>query len=94
MSILGTNLAQSVAGLNQAERTAVSEADRKRTAKPLEPKRVHDEVMLADAVDAVRNLKGNDQEETQEDRRAHDGYGTAPRGKADGAEHPHIDVQG
>lgn len=77
MSILGPSLAQSLAGSAQAERAAVREQ-----AKPVvrDPKRVRGQDQLdleperVESAEAVRSPKGNDQEETREDRREHASY--------------------
>ena len=98
MSIGGTpsNVAQSVSGLSQAEKI---EAREKRPEKPKAAQRRTrtDETDLVtvdtESADAVRNLKGNDQEETHEDRQEHppyDGRGSLAQGDA----RPRLDVEG
>lgn len=97
MSIFGSpapvSAQSALAGAAQAERAIVKEVDRKRPSRPAAAKRTADgvdlEVSDVDTADAVRNLKGNDQEEAHEDRREHEGYSPAP-----GDETPHIDVEG
>lgn len=73
MSVFGTPAAQSVAGLNQAEKVAARENEKKREPAKAKDK---DSVDLTQTFDAVRNLKGNDQEEAHEDRQEHDHYRT------------------
>lgn len=77
MSVFGTTAAQSVGGLNQAEKTVARENEKKREATGARPKD-KDSVDLAQSIDALRTLKGNDQEETHEDRQEHDHYRTDP----------------
>jgi hypothetical protein len=97
MSLLGTSIAQSVAGITQAERVSVRDADKKRTGKPDRVKRGTDEVEVetSQATDAVRNLKGNADEETEDDRQQKDHYRPQGVEPAEGIEaRPHIDVEG
>src|SRR5207302_10702746 len=74
VSIIGTNVAQSVAGLSQAEKI---EAREKGPEKPnaAERRTRRDEfdlvVVDTETADAVRDLKGNDQEDAREDRQEH-----------------------
>lgn len=83
--------AQSLAGMTQAER--VNSAG-KRTAKPDGRPRPADEVEIdveaAQAADAVRNLKPNGDEETQDDRQEQDHY----KPQRDEPERPRLDVKG
>lgn len=77
MSLLGTSAAQSTAGLNQAER--VEAGDRRRAARPAAKARSRtdepDQVVVnPDALEAVRNLKDNTQEEAHEDRQGQGQY--------------------
>ncbi len=88
MSIFGTNAAQSVAGLNQAEKLTARENEKKR-ANAGSKQRDKDSVDLVQSLEAVRNLKGNDQEETREDREEHDHYRSDP-----GESGPRLDVEG
>lgn len=89
MGIIGTNLAGSLAGLNQAEKAAVVEKT-KEAARPRLPVRARqgDELDLPvtdlDAAGALRDLKGNGEEETHEDRQQHPQY-KGPRYGPDGA---------
>jgi hypothetical protein len=98
MSTFGTSIAQSVAGAPQAERLALRESEKKTPAKPFRLRRGQDELDLevetAQATDAVRNLKGNAQEETDEDRTGQDHY--RPQNLADQSptDGKHIDIQG
>jgi hypothetical protein len=77
VSIVGSNIAQSVAGASQAERSQVQEK-RHETARAAENRarrREDDEaVVRTEAVEAARRLAGNDQEETREDRQSHSYY--------------------
>ena len=80
MSVVPTNplanaaLASSVAGVKSKEGEATNKARRKDDAETTF-KRALDEadvsVDAAQAADAVRNAKGNDQEEAHEDRQEH-----------------------
>lgn len=97
MSTLGTGVAQSVAGISQAEHKAVRDAERARP-QPRQSRaerllRGEDEVELnqAQTDEAVRSLKDNADQETDLDRRKQDHY--RPAGNA--LEHPpRLDVQG
>lgn len=76
MSIFGPNLAQSVAGLGAAERTQASKLKQQETKRPKETRKPGqpdaDEVVLnVQAVDAVRDLKENADEEANEDHQEH-----------------------
>lgn len=77
MGVYGTNLGQSIAGLNNAER-AVRDAAPKEAQKPAgrrtRPDQPDEIVVSTETIDAVRNLKGNTQEEAHEDRREHPAY--------------------
>jgi hypothetical protein len=94
VTIAGTNLAQSLAGLSQAERTEVRDKQRAET-RPKETRRAQDEydaeVTRTEAPDAVRHLASNDQEDAHEDRRS--SY-TPSGGLAGEAGRRRIDVQG
>lgn len=96
MSIIGSNVAQSVAGLSQAEKIEAREK------RPSEPKSVQrrtrkDEfdhtVAEVDTAQAVRGLKGNDQEEAHEDRQEHASYNQQGAPRPDG-ETPKLDIEG
>lgn len=96
MSVLGPAIVQSVAGLSQAEQVAVRDKDRKKTTEPQRKRRPEDAVDIdvdaLTATDAVRNLKGNADEETADDRAEHDHYQAQQR-KAK-SRTPRLDVQG
>lgn len=98
MSLIGTNVAQSLAGQAQAERA--ESAERKRAERPEKRelrtrKDEHDTVVVnVESIQAVRHLAGNDQEEAHEDRQEHPYYtpaGAKPHGHV---ERPRIDVEG
>lgn len=95
MGVFGTNLGQSIAGLNQAERAAARDQQAKKTDKVANrrtrPDQPDEVVVSVENVEAVRSLKGNTEEETREDRQQKPGYQQTP--KPD--EPPrHIDLQG
>lgn len=83
MPIIGTNLAASAAGAPGAERAASRRPERAETTRSRARRPDKDEVIVGasavDAPEAVRSLKGNDQEETREDREEHAAY--TSRGK-------------
>jgi hypothetical protein len=87
VSIVGTNLAQSVAGLTQAERI---EAREKRPTKAAEARARKDEfdsaAVQTETSEALRALAGNDQEQAREDRQEHP--------QCSGQAKPRLDVQG
>lgn len=89
MSIVGSNLAQSVAAINAAQRAQSKEKERAESARPRDTRSFEDayEATKVEAAEAVRNLKGNDQEETHEDRQEHAGYDPRLPKK-------HLDVEG
>lgn len=73
VSIIGTNAAQSAAGVQQAEKV---EARDKRAGPRTDRRAVrpdeHDTfVRNTETAEAVRNLAGNDQEQAREDRQEH-----------------------
>ncbi len=79
--------------MEQAERNVSKEAKRKERAPSLsDVKRRGDEVELADAVDASRDPKGNDQEEAHEDRQESGHYDAHGRVRPGGG--PELDVAG
>ncbi len=96
MSIVGSNIAQSVAGLTQAERTDAREKQRIEQGQNRGPRRLKDEydnvVDEVEAAEAIRKLASNDQEEAHEDRREHPHY--LPSGELSKDKPPQIDVQG
>ena len=77
MSIIGSNLAQSLAGVAQAEKI---EARDKRPEQPKAAQRrarkdEYDHVTVeTEPADALRGLASNDQEEAREDRQEHPQY--------------------
>lgn len=74
MSWAVTNIASSVAGTKQAERTQIKENARQE--QPRKPRALRDEFQPTEAVEhaaAVRSLKDNSQEEAHEDRQQHAG---------------------
>ena len=89
--------AQSLAGLNQAERANKANSDAKKTVKPDGRRREADVVELdvqnAQSSDAVRNLKSNGDEETTDDRKGQQKYEQEKSEKKKG-ERPHLDIQG
>jgi hypothetical protein len=88
-------VAQSVSGLSQAEKI---EAREKRPEKPTAAQRRtrKDETDLVtvdtETADAVRDLKGNDQEEAREDRQEHPAYDG--QGTVKGEARARLDVEG
>ena len=95
MSTIGSNLAQSLAGLSQAEK---AEAKEKRPAQPKAAERrtrkdEYDNVVVdTEAADAVRGLKSNDQEDAREDRQESAGYTAS--GSHESGEGRKLDVEG
>lgn len=101
MSVFGSSpippiSAQTLAGLNQADRANRSNAESKKTIKPDGRKRAADaveiDVQSAQAADAVRNLTANGDEETTEDRQEQDHYD--PHKEPEKPKVPRLDVQG
>lgn len=93
MSIIGTNVAQSLAGASQAERSQVQEKRGEDIRKADARKRRADEVVVkTEAVEAARRLAGNDQEEAREDRQSHAQYG--PGGNAHLDKRKGLDLEG
>ncbi len=98
MSTLGTSVAQSVAGVSQAEHKAARDIERAkpqpRKTKAEQLRRGEDEVELnqTQSDEAVRNLKGNTDQETADDRERQDHY--RPDGRKPEAARPRLDVQG
>ena len=95
MSLIGSSVAQSIAGLSQAER-AETKAKAPAAPKDAKPSRKDDKdrvVVETETVDAVRGLNSNDQEEAREDREEHPGY--TPKGVQSLAHPPaHLDLNG
>lgn len=90
MSVFGTSAGQSIAGMTNAERIAARDQVRP-VDRPRESRRVADrpdaEVDSVELDQAVRSLKGNDQQESQDDRR--EGEGSMPQ---PGAKPPRLDL--
>jgi len=97
MDPVGPPIASSVAGAHAAERNASKEARRSDQRPAARFRRLHeqDEVTISpiEGSEALRDPKGNDQEETREDRQEH-GHSTAGApSKRDDDQKPHIDIQ-
>jgi hypothetical protein len=97
MSIVPTNLAASMAAAPSVERPEAREKDRKekvRAGARAGGQRDADQVVVGlETAEAVRDLAGNTEEQTHEDRQAHPAYD--PGGRLErGAGRPHIDIQG
>lgn len=91
MSILGTNVAQSVAGIQQAEKLEA----KKPVSKPPAGPRKDDRdlyVTQTESAEAVRALSSNEQEDANEDHRTHNPY--TPGGKVTDKDRPSLDVEG
>lgn len=96
MSIFGTPAVTHLAGLNQADRANVRNAESKKDgSKEDRIRRAQDEVdvQTAQSADAVKNLKSSRDEETAEERQEKGQSGAKENERKD-AQHPHIDVQG
>lgn len=94
MSTIGTSLAGSVAGAAQAERAEVEAARKReqlRSPREARPRQQDEVVVDVEAVEAVRDLKGNDQEESETDRHSRPRYDTDATPTSQ--ERPHIDVE-
>ncbi|MCC6971352.1 MAG: hypothetical protein IT434_14150 [Phycisphaerales bacterium] len=92
-NIAGTSMAQSIAGLNQAERTvATDRKPRTESTKPLREQLKDDVVVNTESVEAVRNLADNSKEEAHDDHQRHPLYD--PHAKPHDEEHHQIDVEG
>lgn len=95
MSIIGTNVAQSLAGLSQAERIEVQDKKPAPRAVAVRAKRKDEEdafVSQTESDDAVRSLSSNEKEEARQDHKEHDAYPAA--GDAEDAPRPSLDVEG
>ena len=95
MTSFGPQVSQSVAGSSQAERIAARDIQRRRPEES-RPKKVRaaDQVDLevegTESLDAVRGLKGNEQEEAGGDRQRRDAYGPGAQPKH--GDPPNLDV--
>jgi hypothetical protein len=101
VSIVPTNFASSLAGMNQAERVESKDKERREAERARQRGRSwvfpddQDQVVIqVEASEAPRNLKANDQEEAHEDRQSRPQYG--PDGSLAGADKPprKIDIKG
>ncbi len=92
MTAFGPSVSQSVAGVQQAaaHRLRASEKERQ-SEKARDRSKRQDEVELSvdqvELAEAVRNLKGNEEEEAHEDRKQQAPPGPLPGGR-------HIDLEG
>lgn len=93
MSTIGTNVAQSLAGAGQAERSQVQEKRNEDVRRAEKRTKKSDEVVVRiEAVEAARRLAGNDQEEAREDRHSHTPY--TPGGQTHEERNSSFDVEG
>ena len=96
MSIFSSSAAQSIANRVQGDKAALRETERKKLSKPPTANRGEDEVDLSventTTTGAVRNLKGNGDEETHDDRQQQDHY-QAPHADKTNAR-PRLDIEG
>jgi hypothetical protein len=92
MSSVGSNIAQSIAGLSQAERLQPRTAKAPKDAKALRRDAAEriDTVETTQAADAVKNIAENTQEEARED---HEENPTA-QSDAEKPPRPSLDVSG
>ena len=96
MNTIGSSVAQSLAGLHQAEKAEARDKPRpptaqERRAKPGE----HDSVVVhTETADAVRSLKDNTQEDAQEDRHRQPAYGADGSLAPDAGGGKSLDVRG
>lgn len=97
MPIVGSHLAQSIAAIPVAERAAVRQAARRPGERAAVRRHAEDEVIVeptaVEAAEATRNLAGNEQEESHQDRQQHAGY-TADGKPATDEDTPRLDVRG
>lgn len=93
MSGFGAPIVNPVGGPSPIERAA-RESERKRELKIDGRRREGDEVEInsVQSVDAVRNLKSNEQEEAADDREGRAGY-QPRRQPPDADQHPKIDIE-
>ena len=96
MSLFGPGITQSIAGAEAAQRAALREQARKARAAAPSRRSVEDELDLevstAESADAVRGLKGNEQEEASLDHKGHQPPTYQP--PAQKPDEPSLDVQG
>ncbi len=77
MDPIGLPIQSSVAGAGQAERQTIEkrankDREAKRFRRVLDQAEFGDGLDPTDTIDAVRSVKGNNQEESREDRQEHD----------------------
>lgn len=92
MSIIGTNVAQSLAGLSQAERVEAKDKKPAPRATAVRAKRQGEEdeyVSQTESDDAVRSLSSNEKEDARQDHKEHEAYP-----KKDETPRPSLDVEG
>lgn len=97
MSIFSTSGAQALGGRVQADKAATRDAAaRKPGSAKVTPARAEDELDLSVentmTAGAIRNLKGNADEETHDDREQQDHY--LPQHAQDNPAKPRLDVEG
>ena len=92
VSIIGTNVAQSLAGAPLAER--LEARDKKPASKPGNIRKDDRDLYVtqAEAGDAVRGISSNEQEDANEDHRQGNPY--TPGGNVDDGKRPPLDVEG
>lgn len=98
MDLVGLPIASSIAGASQAERQASRDAQKVEEKRPARRfRRLGDDAELnvtpTESVEAVRDAKGNDQEESHEDRQEHSAAYDA-QGHTTRETRPHLDVEG
>jgi len=76
MDPIGPAIQASLAGAGQAERQtvakkAIKDRDEKRFRRALDEAEFGDGINPTDMIDALRDVEGNDQEESHEDRQQH-----------------------
>lgn len=92
---------QSLANLPQAEQIRAKDAQRRSDASASRPgmrPRGKDELVVSpdsvEAIESARNLKGNADEESHQDRREHSAYTPGGRRNADAQAQRRLDVNG
>jgi hypothetical protein len=98
VSIVPTNFASSLAGMNQAEKVESRDKERKEAERARRrwvfPEDQDQVVIQVESSEAPRNLKGNDQEEAHEDRQSRPQYGPDGSLAEPGRAPRRIDVEG
>lgn len=95
MSIIGPNLAGSVAGAHQQERVEARTREQQKATTDRSRRPLRDEFEIVSDIeqpDAVRALKGNADEEAHEDRQQKNHYGSAT--SPDAARGRTVDLEG